>query len=74
MATVKLFNHPRVLYQAPDEEYGISEPALACSIDNIGTIIIAQEGREILLNRESVPGLCRLLRELAKLAGGGGEG
>lgn len=63
----KLFNNPRVLFQkADDAETGIPEPAIAASTDGTGLIVLEQDGRSLLVNRASVPELCRMLRDLAK--------
>ena len=63
----KLFNNPHVLSQtADDDDCGIAEPAISGSTDASGLIVLVQEGREILVNRKSVPELCRLLRKLAQ--------
>lgn len=62
----KLFNNPHVLSQSPDEAdgLGIAEPAISASTDASGLIVLVQEGREILVNRKSVPELCRMLRKM----------
>lgn len=62
----KLFNHPHVLHQKPDAEFDIAEQAIGASIDGGGIIVLEQEGRHIVINRKSIPELCRVLRELAK--------
>lgn len=61
---VRQFNNPHTLFQKPDEEFGIAEPAIAGSTDSTGLIILSQEGREILVNRASVPELRKLLTKL----------
>ena len=61
----KLFNNPHVLSQTADDDFGIAEPAISGSTDASGLIVLGQDGREILVNRKSVPELCRLLRKLA---------
>ena len=67
----RLFNHAHVLFPGSDDEHGVSEQAIAASIDNGGLIVLEQEGRQILINRGSVNELCRLLRTLrdAEVAG-----
>jgi hypothetical protein len=63
----KLFNHPHVLYQTADDENDLPELPIGSSLDNFGMIILSQEGNSIVVNRASVPELCKLLRELAKM-------
>lgn len=58
--------NPLVVFQTPDDAGGIAEPAIAASHDDMGLIILNQEGREILINRATAPDLVRALRELSK--------
>lgn len=62
----RLFNNPHVLHQTCDYEVSLPEPAIAAHTDASGLIILSQEGRDILINRESVSELCRLLKSLQK--------
>lgn len=63
MTIKKLFNHPHVLHQKTDDEYSrMPEPDVSACIDATGLIILGQSGQEILINPESVPELCKLLR------------
>jgi hypothetical protein len=63
---VKLFNHPHILHQTADGgDYEIANSDIAGHIDNGGTICLEQEGRTIVINRASVPELCKLLKILA---------
>lgn len=63
---VTLFKKPRVLYQTADSDSELPESTIGASLDATPIIVLSQEGREILVNRASVPELCKLLRELAK--------
>lgn len=60
----KLFNHPHLLHQSCSDDYGMPEPDISACIDAGGLIILGQSGREILINPESVPELCKLLRKM----------
>jgi len=60
-----LFNNPRVLYQTDEDQ---PNEAIAASIDNGNSIVLEQEGRHIVIDPDSVPELCKMLKELAKLA------
>lgn len=62
----RLFNNPRILYQKASGEFDLPEAAIGASVDNAGIIVLEQEGRHVLINRQSVPELCRLLKEQAK--------
>lgn len=61
----RLFNNAHVLFQ-PTDEHGITEVAIGASVDDGGCIVLEQEGRHIVVNPDSVPELCRLLRKLQK--------
>lgn len=63
---VRQFNSSCVVFQPYHDEYGVAEQAIAVSVDTSGLIVLNQEGREILINRSSVPDLVRVLRELVK--------
>lgn len=43
----KLFNHARTLWQKPDGEYEIPEPAISGNADAIGLIVLEQDGNTI---------------------------
>lgn len=62
----KLFNHPHLLHQTAANDH-IPNPPIAGYIDNGGTMVISQEGRDICIDRGSVPELCKLLKKLATL-------
>ncbi|HRQ59157.1 MAG TPA: hypothetical protein PLN31_17215 [Azoarcus taiwanensis] len=63
---IRQFSNPRVIFQTPDDEDMVAEQAIAVSCDASGLIVINQEGRELLINRASVPDLVRVLREMSK--------
>jgi hypothetical protein len=54
----------KIIYQECGE--GCPEPALLISQLNDGQIEIHQENRWILINRESVPEFCKLLKQMIK--------
>lgn len=60
----RLFNNPHVLTQSCAEDMGLPEPAIAACTDACGLIVLSQEGRDLLVNPESVNELCRLLKKL----------
>lgn len=60
----KLFNHPRVLWQTADEADEVPNYPVTACVDNGGTIVLGQEDQSIVLNRASVPELCKLLKQL----------
>jgi hypothetical protein len=60
----KLFNNPRILSQTADDDDSIEEPAIALHTDAGGLIILNQGGNEILVNKNSVNELCKVLKEL----------
>lgn len=63
----QLANNPRILHQTADDRgMGMPELPIAACTDSTGLICLSQEGRSIVINRASVPELCKLLRELAK--------
>lgn len=64
---VKLFNHGHVLYQTPDHDGDIANEAIAAQLDNNATICLEQLDQSIVINRASVPDLCKLLKKLADL-------
>jgi len=70
---VKQFHNPHVLYQTPDDELNLQEPAIAACLDPCGLMVLRQEANTLLVNRASVPELCKLLRMLARKGEGAGE-
>lgn len=62
----QLFNNPHVLYQTADSDFEVSESAIGASVDGGGIIVLEQDGSHIVVNKASVPELCRLLRKLAQ--------
>lgn len=64
----KLFNHPHLLHQTSAES--VPEPPIAAHIDSCGLILLSQEGRDHVINPESVPEMCKLLRTMKDLAEG----
>jgi hypothetical protein len=64
----KLFNHPHILHQtAIPDSCDIPNSPIAGHIDNGGSIVLSQEGRDIVVDRLSVPELCQMLEMLADL-------
>lgn len=62
----KLFNHPHLLHQTGE---GVLEMPIAAYIDGGGSIILSQEGREIVVNPRAVPELVKLIRTMKELTG-----
>ena len=60
-----------VIWQPYTEDGGTGEPALLVQRDASGLLCIAQEGREILIQPETLPELIKQLRRLAGSAKGG---
>jgi hypothetical protein len=54
-----------VIWQPFVEDRGAGEPALLVQRDASGLLVITQEGREILIQRETLPALFKQLRRLA---------
>lgn len=67
----KLNNNPHLLHQTADDSDGMEERPIAACTDASGLICLSQEGRTIVLNRATVPELCRLLKRLASNDGVG---
>jgi hypothetical protein len=65
MTVTKLFNRPTVLYQTVDDDMSVPEAAISGCLDASGLVCLSQEGRDIIVNRASVPELCKMLRTLA---------
>lgn len=67
MPTIPVWNRGRVLYQETAATEEIPEPALLIHVDNGGTLVIDQEGRQITINRGSLkPLIAELRAELAR--------
>lgn len=57
----KLFHYAYILTQtAADDE--VPNAAITACVDNGGTLILGQEGRDICLSMETVDDLCKLVR------------
>lgn len=66
---VTLFNHPHVLYQTADSDTELPEAAIGLHIDNSPVICIEQGNHTIVLNRNSVPEFCKILKKLTAKMG-----
>lgn len=55
-----------VIWQPYDDDRGPGEPALLVQVDASGLLSITQEGREVLIQPETLPELSKQLRRLAK--------
>lgn len=55
-----------VIWQPYDDDRGPGEPALLVQRDASGLLLITQEGRDVLIQPETLPELFRQLRRLAK--------
>lgn len=56
---------PAVIWQPSIEGVGVGEPALLVHSDATGLLVINQEGREVLIQRETLPELIKQLKRLA---------
>ena len=65
MTIIKLFNRPMVLYQTADDDMSSGEAAISGCLSNDDLVCLSQEGRDIVINKASVPELCKMLRTLA---------
>ena len=65
----QLFNQPHVVHQTPGENDPVPNEAIAAHVDNCGTILLQQIDSVIVIDRGTVPDLCRVLRKLAKNTG-----
>lgn len=63
----KIFNSPHVLWQTPDTEVDLPNEAIAGCVDSGGTIVLTQGDNELVVNKATVPDLCKLLKQLAKV-------
>jgi hypothetical protein len=61
----KLFNNPHLLHQTADDDSSLPELPISGSVDSADIIVLSQEGRSIVINKASVPELCKLLKKLA---------
>lgn len=55
---------PAVIWQPFTESYG-QEPALLVQSDASGLLVIEQEGRSVLIQRETLPELIKQLKRLS---------
>ena len=55
-----------VIWQPYDDDRGPGEPALLVQVDACGLLSITQEGREVLIQPETVPELFKQLRRLVR--------
>ena len=55
-----------VIWQPYTDALGIGEPALLVQRDATGLLVLTQEGREILIQPETLPALFKQLRRLAQ--------
>lgn len=55
-----------VIWQPFVEDRGAGEPALLVQCDATGLLVITQEGRDILIQPETLPELIKQLRRLAQ--------
>lgn len=60
----KLFHNPRILHQTADDDSDVPCAPIAACHDATGLVVLSQEGREICINRASIPELVKLLREM----------
>lgn len=65
IATTLTTAHQVVIWQPHIEDLGPGEPALLVQRDSTGLLSITQEGREVLIQPETLPELVRQLRRLA---------
>lgn len=68
MSISTLLNAPHLVYQTCDEDMCIPEPAIAVCHDDAPIIVVSQEGREVLVNLETVNDLCRALKQVKRQA------
>jgi hypothetical protein len=69
---VKLINLPHVIYQESSEDEMANE-AISVYIDNGDTLCLQQRENVIVLNRETVPELCKFLKGYATVPNRGGK-
>lgn len=63
--TATALQSPKVIWQPFIDDHG-QEPALLLHRDAVGLIIITQEGRDVLIQPETVPELIKQLRRLTQ--------
>lgn len=59
-----LLRHPRILHQTADHDGDMPNSSIAICADITPVIVMSQEGREIILNLESVDELAKALKDL----------
>lgn len=64
-ATTMTTAQQAVIWQPYDDDRGPGEPALLVQVDACGLLTITQEGREVLIQPETLPELFKQLRRLA---------
>lgn len=65
ITTTMTTTHQVVIWQPYLDDRGPGEPALLVQRDALGLLSITQEGREVLIQPETLPELVRQLRRLA---------
>tara|TARA_R110000851_G_C13102500_1_gene568972 strand:+ start:38116 stop:38340 length:225 start_codon:yes stop_codon:yes gene_type:complete len=68
MSIEKLLHAPHLVHQTCSDEMSIAEPAIAVCHDANPIIVISQEGRDVLVNLETVNELCRAIKAVKRLA------
>lgn len=68
MTIEKLLHAPHLVHQTCSDEMNIAEPAVAVCHDANPIIVISQEGRDVLVNLETVNELCRTLKHVKAIA------
>lgn len=61
-----MYSHAHILWQEHND--GIPELAIGGSVDAGGTIILTQEGQEIVVDPNAVNDLCRMLKRLRDIS------
>ena len=64
MSIAKVWNRGQVIWQEAEEE--VPNAAILAHIDSAGTIVLQQEENQIVIDRQSVEMLVKVLRMLAK--------
>lgn len=67
MSIEKLFNHAHLFHQTPDEDSALAETPIAASIDIGGTLVLSQEGRDLILNWASLKEFKKFIDQMAKI-------
>ena len=68
MSIEKLMHAPHLVHQTCGDEMSIAEPTIAVCHDANPIIVISQEGREVLVNLETVNELCKALKHVKAIA------